>query len=83
MTDKTDRPTKPANIYINPNGPAWFKSMMLEGIFRDEIRDGTVKVMGAEEMQARLDEIRVEEIQAQFDEIFGADEPDEPNDTDR
>jgi hypothetical protein len=45
------------NIYINPNAPTWLKSMLLERMFRDAIRDGTVKVLGAEEMQDRLHEI--------------------------
>jgi hypothetical protein len=45
------------NIYINPNAPTWLKSMLLERMSRDAIRDGTVKVLGAEEMQDRLHEI--------------------------
>lgn len=44
------------NIYINPNAPTWLKSMLLERMFRDAIH-GTVKVLGAEEMQDRLHEI--------------------------
>jgi hypothetical protein len=53
----TDKPTAKRNIYINPNAPTWLKSMLLERMFRNAIRDGAMKVLSAGEMQAPLDEI--------------------------